>query len=284
MKTILVVLFIVICVCATQWQPASIIPPGSLAINGPSFTGNNLRIYCGIYYSIYHDDIAYYDWSGTQWIYVDRVQGDVNTTQDEEEPFITYDGSKLYFMRSVGVQAPPSYIYIADWNGSGFINSRPLNSLINTGDARYPSLTQDGLKLYYSHGKIWESLWDGNDWGAPSLLPPEVNEGGGLYRWDVTITPDGNEIYFKGAGSYPSRLAFSRKIGGIWQQWQYCDWNINQVGSSVGNEALTYAPYETQELYFARTNSPGTLTWHALRSPVAVEPVSLGQIKANYAR
>jgi hypothetical protein len=280
MKTIFIILNIIVTVFATQWQQPSLIPPGNLVIGGPSFTSDNLRIYCDMWHNSYwQGDICYYIRDGNNWVFGDWIQGDVNTIDYDDEPFITYDGQHIYFQRW-GSYNP--ILYVADWNGSGFSNSRQLNSLINTGYTRYPSLTQDSQKLYFSRGKIWVSEWSGSDWGAPTLLPPEVNEGGGIYRWDVTISPDGNEIYFTGAGSSPSRLAYSRKVGGIWQQWQYCDSNINLLGCTISGVALTYAPYATQELYFARNYSPGTLTWHALRSPVAVEPASLGQIKAVY--
>jgi len=278
MKSILLTFIIFSISYSTEWQVPQPIQPGNLAINSPSFSGDNLRIYCGIYYSIYHGDIAYYDWNGTQWVYVDRVPGDVNTTSEEFEPFITYDGQHLYFDR----YDTNHVLYVADWNGSAFINSRALNANINQGDSRYPSLTQDMQYLYFAKGlKIYVSEWNGLDWGIPTILPPSVNNGG-MYRYDVTISPDGNEIYFTGTQPHSNWIAFSRKVGGVWQQWQYCDSNINIPGCTLGSEALTYAPYETQELYFARNFSPGTLTWHALRSPVAVEPASLGQIKANY--
>ena len=97
----------------------------------------------------------------------------------------------------------------------------------------------------------------------------------------TTVSPDGNELYFTGAGDHWLWLAFSQKVGGVWQQWQYCDSKINISGKTSSDEALTYSPYETQELYFGRTGE-GTL--HALRSPVAVEPASIGQIKAVYQR
>ncbi len=280
--TLLAMLLLFLCAFSTQWQPASLIPPGDLVIGGPSFTNDNLRIYGDQWHDGYWaGDICYFDWNGSAWVFGGWVPGDVNTTMYDDEPFINYDGQHLYFTRWL---YDGQTIYVADWDGSQFVNSRPLGPQINNGDNRYPSVTQDGMKLYYTGGsgsyfKIFESTWNGSDWNVGILMPDAVNSSGN--RFDVTITPDGNEIYFTG-GPYPSKLAFSRKIGSIWQQWQYCDSNINIPGCTVSGEALTYAPYGTQELYFARNFSPGTLTWHALRSPVSVEPASLGQIKANY--
>jgi hypothetical protein len=284
MKTIFIILFISVGVFPTQWQIPEPIQPYGLAITNPSFSGDNLRIYCGIYYSIYHDDIAYYDWSGTQWVYGGRLQGDVNTTEAEADPFITYDGQQLYYERSISGATAPFHLWVGTWNGIGFDNSTELNSQINSADCRCPSITQDGSKLYFSRGtpngfKIYESTWTGSDWGTPVMLPQEVNGNDSHNKNYVTISPDGNEIYFTGAGSYYLWIAYSRKIGGVWQQWEYCDLNINISGKTSSDEALTYAPYETQELYFGRTGE-GTL--HALRSPVSVEPASLGQIKATY--
>lgn len=114
MKPILLLLLIILSAYSTQWQNPNCL---NVYIDGPSFNSLNNRIYCDIFYSYYLADIAYYDWDGTQWIYIGRVEGDVNTSNYEEEPFLTYDGLHLYFMRSLSQTPPPSYIYVADWNG-----------------------------------------------------------------------------------------------------------------------------------------------------------------------
>jgi hypothetical protein len=271
---------------ATQWQSPE-------AVNGLDINGLNLNSDNTIMYgSKWHDgawfgDCCYYIWNGSEWVWGDWVQGDVNTQSHyEDEPFVTYDGQHLYFDR---YYVSDYTIYVADWNGSEFVNSSPLNSNINQNNPRFPSLTQDNQKLYFSKGtanglKIYESIWNGSDWGTPTLLPSEVNEGGGYDRMHVTITPDGNEIYFTGAGSYVNKLAFSQKIGGMWQQWQYCDYNINPSSyPSISSPAFTYSSYSSQYMYFEK-NVSGVHHFRSLRSPVAVEPASLGQIKANYAR
>ena len=231
--------------------------------------------------SYWGGDICYYIWNGSAWVWVDWIQGNVNTTEEEEEPFITFDGQNLYFDRWDSYHHD---LYVADWNGSGFINSRLLNSNITNGNSRCSSITQDMQYLYFTKDyKIYVSVWNGNDWGAPTLLPASVNEGGGMFRWNVTITPDGNEIYFTGAGSYVNRLAFSKKIAGVWQQWQYCDYNINPPGSTdpVSCPAFTYSDYSSQYLYFER-DVPGIHHFRSLRSPVSVQPTSLGAIKAYF--
>jgi hypothetical protein len=267
----------------SQWQiPVSL----GYSVNAPSFTGDGSKMYCCVFYSIYGYDIAYYEWNGSQWIYGDRVPGDVNTGYQEEEPFISYDGNKLYYMRTVTQTGQPYHLWVATWDGSGFNNSNELNSLINSADCRFPCLTQDGQKLYFSRAtgnglKIYESSWNGSDWDTPVILPVEVNGPDTHDRMNVTISPDGNELYFTGAGDYWLFLAYSKKDNNIWQQWQYCDSNINKDGKNSSWPALTYAPYATQELYFNRT-SEGTL--HALRSPISVTPTSLGNIKALYAK
>ena len=264
-----------------MWQ-AGILLGNPQKVLGINFSGNNQIMYGNKYNNDYwHGDIEYYQWDGNQWIWGGWLLGDVNSTSNEEEPFITYDGQHIYFMRWYG--SSEIQIYIADWNGSGFYNSRPLGPQINNPNARYPSLTQDGQKLYFTRTIIYESTWNGNDWGNPIALPSEVNSGGSD-RFYVTISPDGNEIYFCGAGSYIYKLAYSKKIGGIWQQWQYCDYNINPPGMTCVSPGLTYGSYETQELYYNRPYGVNALTYHFHRSPVSVEPASLGQIKANYAR
>jgi hypothetical protein len=273
---ILLILSLIIYSFATQWQPPEVV--NGLDENGFNLNSANTLIYGAKWHNSYwQGDCCYYEWNGSAWVWGDWVQGDVNSTDYDDEPFITYDGQHLYFERWNSNHA----LYVADWDGSGFINSRALNSYINQGSSRFPSLTQDSQLLYFEKGnKIYVSVWNGADWGIPSLLPPEVNEGGGLFRENVTITPDGNELYFTGAGSSPSRLAFSKKVGGVWQQWQYCDSNINAPGVQIFCPAFTYSDYANQYLYFITNIAP--YTYRSLRSPVAVEPASLGQIKAVY--
>jgi hypothetical protein len=271
---------------ATQWQIPIQCEPAGIGFSGPSFVADNNRIYCSIYYSIYQLDIAYYDWNSSLWVYGDRISGDVNTGNKELEPFVTYDNQYLYYMRSVSQTGQPYHIWMATWNGSGFNNSVELGLQINSSDCRYPCLTQDNQKLYFSRStggvkKIYESNWNGLDWDTPVMLPVEVNGPDTHDRINVAISPDGNELYFTGAGDYWLFLAYSKKVNNIWQQWQYCDSNINKEGKTISNEALTYASYDSQELYFARTGE-GTL--HALRSPITVQPTSLGNIKALYGK
>jgi Tol biopolymer transport system component len=282
MKIAVILLLTPAFLLASQWQPPLPCQPSGISFNGPSFNASNNRIYCYIFNGSNHADIAMYDFIGSQWVYAGLLPGDVNTVFDDEEPFITYDGQHIYFQRS----AFAYQLYVADWDGSGFTNATRLNDRINKGDTRYPSLTQDGQKLYFDRitpngRKIFESTWEGDDWGEPVLLPVAVNGTDSQDRIDVTISPDGNEIYFTGAGTNSNWLAFSRKVNGVWQPWQYCDSNINQSGEIILDEALTYAPYATQELLFRRD---GVYSLHALRSPIAVEPATLSAIKALYAR
>jgi hypothetical protein len=276
----LIVLLFFLQSLATQWQPPETVN-GLSNITGIDINSDSTIMYCAEWHDgFWLGDICYYILDGSQWVWGGWVQGDVNSTDYDDEPFVTFDGQHLYFQRWNSNHA----LYVADWDGSEFVSSRPLNSNINQGNSRYPSLTQDSQFLYFTKGsKIYVSEWNGSDWGIPTLLPPEVNEGGGLSRTNITITPDGNEIYFKGAGSYINKLAFSQKIGGVWQQWQYCDYNINPPSNpSIAYPAFTYSAYATQYIYFYKNVSP--YYYRSLRSQVAVEPASLGQIKANYAR
>jgi hypothetical protein len=85
-------------------------------------------------------------------------------------------------------------------------------------------------------------------------------------------------------GGGQGRLGFSKKIGGVWQQWQYCDYNIN--GTSANNSVcyigITYGDYTQQQLYFIRYEPSYGTSYKSYRSPVTVQPTSLGSIKAIY--
>jgi hypothetical protein len=281
MKYLAFILLLLTNTFATKWQAPEAVN-GLANITGLNLNSDGTIMYCAKWHDgAWFGDCCYYIWNGSEWVWGDWVQGDVNTQSHyEDEPFITFDGQHLYFDR---YYISDYTIYVADWDVSVFVNSRPLNSNINQGNSRYPSITQDMQYLYFTKsGWIYVSEWNGSDWDVPTEVP-NVNLGGGLGRIDVTITPDGNEIYFKGAGSYVNKLAFSQKIDGVWQPWQYCDYNINPPSNpSIAYPAFTYSAYANQYLYFYKDVSP--YYYRSLRSPVAVEPESLGQIKANYAK
>ena len=198
----------------------------------------------------------------------------------------------MYFVRSQ-VSDVWTQIYKAQNSGDyiNFSGSAPLgpqiNNIYGNQKASYPSLTQDGQKLYFctgaTHWQIYEATWNGTDWDNVSILPSEVNGIPGEGRSDVCITPDGNEIYF---AVNSGKLAFSQKSGGVWQQWQYCDENVNgpNPNVSVTSVGITSGNYFNQELYYTRVISSIGTKYHSLRSPVTVQPASIGQIKANYAR
>jgi hypothetical protein len=281
MKSLSIILLCTNLLFATQWQPP--ISCGALLNHQSSFNSINTMLYGDAWRDGYWAaDICYYTWDGNNWVWAGWVQGDVNTTYNEIEPFLSYDGQHLYFERYYSNHD----LYVADWNGSGFVNSRPLNSNINQGNSRDPSLTQDMQHLYFIKSyKIYVTDWNGSDWGVPVILPPEINNYNSVLFY-TTISPDGNEIYFTNDSNTNRPLVFSKKIGGIWQQWQLCDYNINPPSPpnvKIWNPVLTYGTYSEQELYFSR-NWNEIYTYHALRSPVSVEPASLGQIKANYAK
>ena len=281
---------------ATLWQPGETITYTGVC---PSFKADNQRMYVSIVDGFpSSENIGFNNWNGSAWVWGGDVLGDIRTTAEEEdEPFITYDGQWMYFVRKNDPSNPTwCYIYKAQnkgdyihFNGSTALGPQ-INNIYGNQYANYPSITQDGQKLYFvayqngDYAKIHEASWNGSDWSSVILLPPEINTGGSS-RLDVCVTPDGSELYFRIFNeSGPNKLAYSRKVGGIWQQWQYCDDNINPPGTTrVDDTTFTYGTYDTQKLYFDRYMGTSFGRYYALRSPVMVQPASIGQIKALYA-
>ena len=143
MKPIVFGLLMCSFIFATQWQQPE--PIYGLEEGGFNLNSDNTIMYGAKWHDGYWmGDCCYYIWNGSTWVWYNWVQGDVNSTEYDIEPFITYDGQHLYFERWNSNHA----LYVADWNGSAFVNSSPLNYYINQGSSRYPCLTQDSQFLY----------------------------------------------------------------------------------------------------------------------------------------
>jgi uncharacterized protein YfiM (DUF2279 family) len=144
----------------------------------------------------------------------------VNTSDYEEDPFLTYDGKKLYFVRD-------GDIWYSSWTDTGWTNPKELGPKINGGPTgEYsPSVSPDEKKLYFVddaragyNWDVWVSTWDSlaNDWGNPVNLGPPVNTQ--FVESAAKIGADGQRLYFlSGCGVvYVS-------------QWNGSSWSTPQV-------------------------------------------------------
>lgn len=127
----------------------------------------------------------------------------INTTDEDYEPRLSWDGMTLYFVR--GRAGGNSDIYLSKRTPSGWTPPEPL-SIVNTDhDELGPEPSADGRSLYFYSDRPGGSggydLWvmrfeaDGRTpIGAPANLGPMVNSPYNDYG--PALSPDGGTIYF----------------------------------------------------------------------------------------
>jgi hypothetical protein len=120
----------------------------------------------------------------------------INTDLAEWSPFISPDGSKLYFSW-LG-----EGMWVSERNGSSWGTPVWLDSTVNSWcDESHPSVTADNRTLYFTRWGgpnhtyyICVSHWTGTGWGPVQGLPPQINDPIGA-GWSY-ITADGRKLYF----------------------------------------------------------------------------------------
>ncbi len=149
-------------------------------------------------------------------------------------PFISYDGSTLYFHAKFGGGSEDLYMSKKEANGEWGAPAT-IGGSVNSGDYEgFPSVSSDGQRLYFvkkgndQKGAQCYKLMvskadiDGN-FGAPEELPSPVNAGCEAH---VRIMPDNESIVFSSTrrGGSPKRsndfdLYYSRvQAGGAWEE------------------------------------------------------------------
>ena len=116
----------------------------------------------------------------------------INTDLAEWGPFVSPDGSKLYFSNNWG-------IWVSEWNGSDWDTPILLDFTVKSNlDERHPSVTADNKTMYFTRFLfkycIWVSHWTGTEWGTAVLLSSQINDSIGA-GWSY-ITADGRKLYF----------------------------------------------------------------------------------------
>ena len=137
---------------------------------------------------------------------VTNAGSDVNSSADELDPFVTSDGTTLYFSSNRG---PGSDFDLFESSLDLFVDqwgpSAPLSGTVNTSaDERHPSLPADMRTLYFDSDRpngrgsndIWVSEWVTGpaDWSPAQNLGAPVN--GSAEEGDPAISGDGNMLYF----------------------------------------------------------------------------------------
>ncbi len=139
--------------------------------------------------------VSAWDSLNGEWGVPENLGPTINSDRREWSPFVSPDGSKLYFSNPWG-------IWVSEWNGSDWDTPDLLDTTVNaTLDEKHPSITADNSSLYFTRiwvtYCIWVSHWTGTGWGSAQLLPPQINDSGGAGQ--SYITPDGSRLYFTSA-------------------------------------------------------------------------------------
>jgi hypothetical protein len=164
---------------------------------GPCLSPDGKKLYCVEFarpggYGEWEIWVSTWDSVNNEWGVLENLGPTINTTGGEWSPFVSPDGSKLYFSNDWG-------IWVSEWNQSGWDTPVLLDTMVNaSSDERHPSITADNKTLYFTRFWfkycIWVSHWTGASWGTAVLLPPQINDLGGA--GESYITPDGSKLYF----------------------------------------------------------------------------------------
>jgi Tol biopolymer transport system component len=177
---------------------------------------------------------AWFPFSRQATIYETRLEGNTWTTPkvasfsgeySDIDPFITPDGTKLYFssIRPVNGKArEDTDMWMLEWDGNEWSKAVHLGETVNSSsDELYPSLDEAGI-LYFGSDRDMEMdgwniyravLDDAGVYGPVEKLSQAVNSP--FWDFNPTITSDGTTLYFvsldrpggKGLGDiYVSRL------------------------------------------------------------------------------
>ena len=165
------------------------------------------------------------------------------------EPFITHDGSWLYFISKrplPGETEPDEWdIWRVPRTETGWGEPEVLSAPVNNEYKEfYPSLTTSG-DLYFTSDRpgglggedIWWAQWTGEEWAEPKNLGSAVNSPGP--EFNSLIAPDGSWLIFGAVregdmGGGDMHIAFRGPDGGFLPA-------VN-MGEPINSTALDYCP------------------------------------------
>ena len=164
---------------------------------GPCLSPDGEKIYYVEYgrpggYGSWDIWVSTWDSLNGEWGIPENLGPNINTDDSEWGPFVSPDGSNLYFSNAWG-------IWVSEWSGSEWLAPVLLDSTVNADmDERHPTVTANKSFLYFTRSLytfcIWQSHWTGTGWGHAELLPEKINDSGGA--GESYITADGSKLYF----------------------------------------------------------------------------------------
>ena len=208
-------------------------------------------------------------WNGSIWTPAIKLPPPVNTlSSSEEDPAISFDGRKLYFVSNRPGGFGGGDIWVVRKTASGGWDSLtnvgpPVNTQYN--EVR-PFISADGQKLFFSDfggqprpggygsADIWFSTWDGSAWSEPVNMGPPINTD--LITCTPFMMPDGKTFYassesFEGSRgdedvwvSFLDSLPSPKMVTGDSITWVKCGelegaWNVYALAE--GKDSSLYA-------------------------------------------
>nr|NIM98936.1 hypothetical protein [candidate division Zixibacteria bacterium] len=162
----------------------------------PSLSPDGDRLYCLLYgrpggYGGWDIWVSTWDSLNHEWGPIENLGPPINTFYSQWSPFLSPDGSKLYFSSNG--------LWVSRWNGSGWDDPVSLGPNINvTATEAEASVTLDQQILYFTRYNyrryVCVSYWTGTEWGPVLRLAPPINDSVGSMQ--PYITPDGSKLYF----------------------------------------------------------------------------------------
>lgn len=209
------------------------------------------------------------------------------------DPFITPDGSKLFWSSSRPVEGQPAAgfdIWMVERTATGWDNPKALGAPVNSnGPEYYPSVSSNGT-LYFSSVRpggagaldIYRSRFVDGKYAEPESLGDSVNSK--LSEGDPYIAPDESYLLFvsygRPEGSGDGDLYISRNVGGVWSKAQ-------NLGPTINSSALDFCPivspngkylFFTSERGFADAPLTQRLTYSELMKRIRSTTNGLGNI------
>jgi len=175
----------------------------------------------------------------------------------DADPFVTKDGSTLYFVSNrpvhEGELAKPDWdIWKIAITTSGWGEPVHLDSTINSSNSEYfPTLSDNG-NLYFGSGRkggkgradIYVSKWIDGKYSAPENLGDSINTADNEY--EPYISPDESYLIFM--ATYPNGLGnadfyISRRMNGKWSAAQKLPEPINSSATEWGGKVTRDGKY-----------------------------------------
>jgi hypothetical protein len=124
----------------------------------------------------------------------------LNTTEQDYEPRLSWDGLTLYFVR--GKAGENADILFAKRTPTGWTDARPVEEINTEYDDLGPEPAPDGCSLYFYSDRpggaggydLWVAQRGASGWQTPINLGPAVNSE--FNDYGPALTPDGKTLYF----------------------------------------------------------------------------------------